>query len=101
MNKFTLEKLEFNKIINMLTKECSSSLGQEKAQGLEPILDYEQIVLWQEETSEGVLIRRFEPQIPLGGLVDTRSSIRKAEMGGLLEAEEFYIWDLILEPLVN
>ncbi|NMA01184.1 MAG: endonuclease MutS2 [Clostridia bacterium] len=89
MNKFTLEKLEFNKIINMLTKECSSSLGQAKAQGLEPILDYEQIVLWQEETSEGVLIRRFEPQIPLGGLVDTRSSIRKAEMGGLLEAEEF------------
>ena len=56
MNKFTLEKLEFNKIINMLTKECSSSLGQAKAQGLEPILDYEQIVLWQEETSEGVLM---------------------------------------------
>ena len=27
--------------------------------------------------SEGVLIRRFEPQIPLGGLVDTRSSIRR------------------------
>lgn len=89
MNKFTLDKLEFNKIIKMLIKECSSSLGEKKAQALEPIFDYEQIVLWQEETSEGVLIRRLEPQIPLGGLVDTKSSIRKAEVGGLLEAEEF------------
>ena len=40
MNKF-IEKLEFNKIINMLTKECSSSLGQKRLKDLN-FLDYEQ-----------------------------------------------------------
>ena len=89
MNEFTLQKLEYDKIKAMLIKECSSSLGQEKALSLEPVFDYQLINTWQEETSEGVLIRRFEPQIPLGGLIDTRGSIRKAEIGGLLEAEEF------------
>jgi len=89
MNEFTLRKLEFDKIINKLISECSSNLGKEKVQALEPVFDYERIVIWQEETTEGVTIRRYEPQIPLGGVKDIRRQIRKAEIGGVLEAEEF------------
>lgn len=89
MNQFTFIKLEFDKIKAKLIKECSSSLGKEIAEKLEPIVDREQIEVWLKETSEGVLIRRFEPQIPLGGIIDIRSQIRKAEIGGILEPDEF------------
>jgi len=89
MNEFTLKKLEFDKIKTRLINECSSGLGKEVAETIEPITELELIQIWQQETSEGVLIRRFEPQIPLGGIVDIRLQIRKAEVGGILEPEEF------------
>ncbi|KJS87960.1 MAG: recombination and DNA strand exchange inhibitor protein [Peptococcaceae bacterium BICA1-8] len=96
MNEFTLKKLEFDKIKTKLINECSSGLGKEVAQTIEPITDLELIQVWQQETTEGVLIRRFEPQIPLGGIVDIRLQIRKAEIGGILEAEEFLkVFDIL------
>lgn len=89
MNSITLKKLEYEKIIAMLANECSSNLGKAKARNLTPITDFEQIALWQQETSEGVTIRRFEPNIPLGGIVDISRQLRKVEIGGMLEPEEF------------
>ena len=89
MNAFTLRKLEYDKIIEMLVSECSSGLGRKQAEALEPITDPEEIAFWQEETSEGVNVRRLEPNIPLGGLVDLSRQIRKAKIGGMLEPEEF------------
>ncbi|MDK2824140.1 MAG: mismatch repair protein MutS2 [Clostridia bacterium] len=97
MNEFTLKKLEYDKIKAILIKECSSSLGKEIVTKLEPIADIEQIKRWQEETSEGVIIRRYEPQIPMGGIVDIHNQIRKVEVGGILEPEEFL---KILDTLV-
>ena len=38
MNEFTVKKLEYDKIIAKLVNECSSSLGKEMAEKLEPIL---------------------------------------------------------------
>lgn len=89
MNEFTIRKLELDKIINMLVKECSSSLGKSVAENLAPNYDYEQVLIEQEETTEGVTIRRFEPQIPLGGILDIKNQIRKAKIGGILDPEEF------------
>ncbi|SMB95963.1 DNA mismatch repair protein MutS2 [Desulfonispora thiosulfatigenes DSM 11270] len=97
MNKFTIQKLELDKIISMLVKECSSSLGRELVNNLEPIADYETLIIWQKETTEGVNIRRFEPIIPLGGIIDIKNLIRKAKIGGILEPEEFLkIYDTLL-----
>lgn len=89
MNSFTLRKLEYEKITEMLVSECSSGLGRQLAQTLQPVTDAEQIANWQRETTEGVLVRRLEPNIPLGGLVDLSRQIRKAQIGGMLEPEEF------------
>ena len=89
MNGLTLRKLEYDKIIEMLVAECSSGLGRQLAEGLQPITDPTQIAYWQRETSEGVTVRRLEPNIPLGGLVDLSRQIRKAQIGGMLEPEEF------------
>lgn len=88
MNPLTMKKLEFDKIIKSLLKECSSSLGQQKVASLYPITDLERIKVWQQETTEGVLLRRYEPQIPLGGISDLTKEMRKLEIGGILEPEE-------------
>ena len=89
MNSLTLRKLEYEKIIEMLAAECSSGLGRQLAEQLQPVTDSEQISNWQRETSEGVTVRRLEPNIPLGGLADVSRQIRKAQIGGMLEPEEF------------
>jgi len=89
MNSFMLRKLEYEKIIEMLAAECSSNLGRQLAEALMPTTDAQQIADWQRETSEGVLVRRLEPNISLGGLVDLTRQIRKAQIGGMLEPEEF------------
>ena len=89
MNSLTLRKLEYERIIEMVAAECSSSLGKRKAEELSPVTDCDDILNWQKETSEGVLVRRLEPNIPLGGLADLSRQIRKAQIGGVLEPEEF------------
>ena len=89
MNPFTLRKLEYEKITELLAAECSSGLGRKLAEELQPITDSQQIAYWQQETTEGVLVRRLEPNIPLGGLTDLTRQIRKAQIGGMLEPEEF------------
>ena len=89
MNELTLRKLEYEKIIGLLSNECSSFLGQKLAENLQPSIDAEEIASWQQETTEGVLVRRYEPNIPLGGIVDVSRQLRKAEIGGMLEPDEF------------
>ncbi|MBO5300994.1 MAG: endonuclease MutS2, partial [Peptococcaceae bacterium] len=89
MNPLTLRKLEYEKIVEMVTAECSSSLGKTKATDMMPVTDFVQIANWQQETTEGVMVRRMEPNIPLGGLADLSRQIRKAQIGGVLEPEEF------------
>ena len=39
MNEKTLKKLEYDKIIGFLSAECSSPLGREKAEKLQPHRD--------------------------------------------------------------
>ena len=89
MNPLTFRKLEYDRIVEMLVKECSSNPGKSLAEDLEPVTDSQQIANWQRETTEGVTVRRMEPNIPLGGIVDVGRQIRKAKIGGMLEPEEF------------
>ena len=89
MNELTLKKLEYDKIIELLANECSSHLGKAKAMALTPSVDGREIGVWQAETTEGVTLRRFEPNIPLGGIIDISRQLRKIEIGGMLEPEEF------------
>lgn len=87
MNKRTLTKLEYYKIIEKLKEKCSSNLGKDIASNLYPDTDKQKIIQWQNETSEAVLIRRYEGSMPLGGIVDTFSPIGLAEKGGILNTE--------------
>ena len=89
MNENTYAKLEYEKIIDLLVNECSADLTKEKARELKPVTERKIVEMWQEETSEGVLMRRMEPNIPLGGIIDIRNGLRKIEIGGMPEEFEF------------
>ena len=51
MNKKTLQKLEYNKIIELLTEHASSFGGKEKCRRLKPLTDIGAIQTAQQETA--------------------------------------------------
>lgn len=89
MNDRVLERMEFPKIIDMLVRQCSTQLGKELAESLLPSVNLAEIELWQEETSEAKEITRLYPGFSLGGVRDIRSPLKKAQVGGIIEPEEF------------
>ena len=52
MNEKTLKKLEYDKIMDILSKECSSSLGKELVEQLTPSRDLGVVAARQKETTE-------------------------------------------------
>ncbi len=88
MDKRTQRILEFDKIINKLSSLAASSLGKELAAGLEPDTDYDRIIRLQKETQDGTscIMRRGSP--PLGGIHDIRASVKRAEIGGVINPGE-------------
>ncbi|MGI6647945.1 MAG: endonuclease MutS2 [Bacillota bacterium] len=84
----TLQKLEFDKLLEKLQAHCTCSLGREKAEALLPSIQLPVIINWQQETSEAKEILRRDPLLPLGGIWDIRAALWKAEMGGILDPSE-------------
>ncbi|WP_062355295.1 endonuclease MutS2 [Bacillus kwashiorkori] len=88
MNERALETLEFNKIRNQLIKYAASELGKRMAETLMPSTDFPVVVRLQEETDEATTILRLKGHIPLAGIFDITPSIKRAEIGGMLNAQE-------------
>lgn len=80
--------LEFNKVKEQLQKKVASSLGREKVANLIPSTRYEEVVKWQEATDEATTVLRLRGNVPLGGIFDVRSSVKRAEIGGTLSSNE-------------
>lgn len=88
MNKRVLRILEYNKIKEQLIAHASSSLGKQKAEELQPVVEFDIVQQLQDSTDEGVNVLRLKGNVPLGGIRDIRTSIKRAEIGGILNPEE-------------
>ncbi len=88
MDARTLERLEFKKVIEMLAEHATFSVGKGYCLELTPSTDFAEVSARQQETTEATEIYRKEPDIPLGGMKDIRSIIRKAGIGGILAPAE-------------
>ena len=88
MEDRVLKKLEFDKIIKMLYGLCASELGREIAKGLRPRTDMSSVAAMLKETTDAVdfIMRRGSP--PLGGLHDIRESLKRVELGSVLNPGE-------------
>ncbi|MCL6635284.1 MAG: endonuclease MutS2 [Peptococcaceae bacterium] len=88
MDRNTLRRLEFHKILEQLSAFAGSGLGKERALALEPAADPLLIQRMQAETTEGRELFRLEPAAELGGWRDIRVPLVKLERGAVLEPEE-------------
>jgi DNA mismatch repair protein MutS2 len=88
MNERVLRVLEYDKIREKVVGLASCSLGKARARELYPSSDLHEVRTWQEMTAEGVTVYRLRGLIPLGGLHDIRGAVRRAGLGGVLNAKE-------------
>ncbi|OCA81772.1 endonuclease MutS2 [Bacillus sp. FJAT-27986] len=88
MQDKVLKTLEFTKIIAQLQKHASSSLGKSLSEQLMPNTDLEEVKRTQYETDEAATVYRLKGNVPLGGIFDIRSHIKRARIGGVLSPVE-------------
>ncbi|MTV50666.1 endonuclease MutS2 [Heliobacillus mobilis] len=88
MNERTLRKLEFDRILSQLAGFCVSDMGKELAESLLPKHKLWQVQEGLSETTEAKEVLRLRPSNPMAAFHDVRPYLRKAEVGGILEAGE-------------
>jgi DNA mismatch repair protein MutS2 len=88
MDRHTLELLEFDKVRALVAARAACSLGKSEASRLEPSVDPAEIHDRQSLTTEMVEAIRAGVRPSFGGLHDIRPLVRRAQVGGSLEAEE-------------
>lgn len=88
MEEKTLEKLELDKILKRLKDCCSSPLGQELVESLQPTTDIDEVQRRQAETEEACTLLRLCPDCSLGTIKDIRPQVERAAAGGSLTGEE-------------
>ena len=85
MNEKTLKKLEYDKIMDILSKECSSSLGKELVEQLTPSRDLGVVAARQKETTEAREVLMMQPNFSLGGIRNVKDAVALAQKNGVLD----------------
>jgi DNA mismatch repair protein MutS2 len=80
--------LEYEKMKEQLLPYAGSSLGKQRGKQLKPSFSFSDVKEAHARTSEAVKVLRLKGNVPLGGLRDIRGSIKRAEIGGQLNAGE-------------
>ena len=88
MNKKTLLKLEYNKIVDLLMEHASSISGKERCKKLKPKTDIEEIRIAQEQTSAAFsrIVKRGRPSF--SGCNPVNDSLKRLEIAGSLGSGE-------------
>jgi DNA mismatch repair protein MutS2 len=88
MDRHTLDILEFDKVRALVASRAACSLGKAAAQRLEPSTLAGEIQHRQSLTTEMVDAIRAGLRPSFGGLHDIRTLVHRAQIGGILEAED-------------
>lgn len=88
MEAAVLSTLEYDKIRDMLAARTGSVMGRELAHELVPVSEAQQVKKRLAETAEARGILNHIATVPLGGIRDVRSTLKKAELGAILEPHE-------------
>ncbi|UWD48414.1 endonuclease MutS2 [Clostridioides difficile] len=85
MNEKSLRVLEYNKIIDLLKKKASSSLGLKYIESLVPNTDFVEVKFMLEETSEAQSIIIKRGSVGLDGIHDIEDKVKRAYIGASLD----------------
>ena len=88
MNKKTLSKLEYNKIIELLAEAASCPGGERKCRNLKPGTNLEEIETAQEQTAAAFTRIVKKGRLSFSGCYPIEDSLKRLEIGGALGAGE-------------
>jgi DNA mismatch repair protein MutS2 len=88
MDSHTFDLLEFDKVRERLAGYAACSLGKELARAVEPMGDFGRIQAELHLVSEMVEALAAGHLPPFGGLHDVRLTVRRAQIGAMLTAEQ-------------
>lgn len=88
MNKKTLTKLEYDKIIGLLVEQASSEGGKLRCQNLTPMIDLEEINIAQEQTSAAFSRIVKKGRLSFSGCYSVEDSMMRLEVGATLGSGE-------------
>ncbi len=89
MDQKSADILEFNKILQALAFYTSFSAGHEMALAVQPAVDEQEAIRWQNETAEAYALFQSGSDVTIGPARDVRESIDRANRRFLLLAEDF------------
>lgn len=88
MNQKTLIKLEYNKIIEMLTANASSPAGKERCRKLKPMTAPEEIQITQEQTAAAFTRIVKKGRLSFSGNSSVEDSMKRLEIGAVIGSGE-------------
>ena len=88
MDQKTIETLEFNQILEQLSKHCSFSVSAELAKSVSPTHDIVEAQRMLGETSEAVTLLEMRSGFSIGGARDIREAIDQTEHGVTLDPHQ-------------
>ncbi|NLJ80534.1 MAG: endonuclease MutS2 [Firmicutes bacterium] len=88
MEEKSLKVLEWPKVKKLVAAKTSFSLGRQKVEQLVPSADKEEVTARLALTSEALRLLNRYGDAPFGGAGDIRPMVKKARLGGILEAEQ-------------
>jgi DNA mismatch repair protein MutS2 len=80
--------LEFDKVLDRLSRLTAFAGGRELSLALAPSPDYDTVLERQRRLAEAIRLKSFRPAFSLNSAVDVRASLEKAGLGGSLDAQE-------------
>ena len=88
MNKKTLSKLEYDKIIGLLVDQASSEAGKIRCQNLKPMIDLDEINTAQEQTAAAFSRIVKKGRLSFSGCYSVEDSMMRLEVGAALGSGE-------------
>ncbi len=89
MDSFTLSKIEFDRVREVLATFCSCSLGEGLARRIRPSTKPEVVERWLAQTTEMVRAVRDVGLPPFGGITDIRPSLERVKPPASATAGDF------------
>lgn len=88
MNERILRVVEFDKIKQRLLQHAETTLGKKKGEQMLPHADYNTVIHMLDETDEAMQVVRLNKIIPLGGIFDIETEIKRSTIGSTLSTQE-------------
>jgi len=88
MNKKSIEKLEFNKILDILSSYCITYVGKDYSEKLLPMIQKNEIEKALKQTTEASILLYRKGSIPISEIANITSSLKKLNSNQFLNCKQ-------------